>query len=95
MIADNQIGARTGDTVLLEQPAAAALWAAFILFGMPVLLALVSLLAVRSFPPAVAMIAGIAGFGAGLVLAKVINERLARRQAFLPRIVETVKREGS
>lgn len=93
-MAANRIGARVGDTVRVEQPAAVGLGAAFILFGLPVILALAGLLAARSCSQLVILLAGVSGFSAGLVIAKIINERLARRSDLLPRIVERMEHEG-
>lgn len=85
VVAENSIGARVDDEVRVEQAAAVGLSAAFLLFGLPVILAVIGLLAARRCPETVILIAGIAGFGSGLLVAKIINDRL-KKSNFLPRI---------
>ena len=44
---------------------------------------------------AVALITGISSFVLGLIIAKLINNLLARRALFLPKIVNIVEKQGS
>lgn len=86
VVAENSIGARVGDEVCVEQAAAAGLLAASLLFGLPVMLAVIGLLVARRCREPVIMIAGITGFCAGLLGAKIVNDRLKKKGDFLPRI---------
>ncbi len=95
VMVENPLGARVGDDVLIEQAAGKALLSAFLLFGLPVLLAFVGLVLGARWGDLPSMISGILAFAAGLIIAKVINNILARSTLLLPRITEIRKKEGS
>ena len=89
----DQTGARIGDTVLLELPAPHSLLAAMLFFGLPVLLGLIGLIITSGRGEIVTVIVGSAGFGTGLLIAKLINDMLASRRTLVPRIIEIIHRD--
>jgi positive regulator of sigma E activity len=95
MLVENSMNAQVGDLVLVEQTSGKALLSAFLLFGLPVILALIGLSLSMRRGEVWALFCGIGGFALGLVIAKIINNMLARKSLILPRITEIVKKEGS
>ena len=91
----NTLNARIGDDVLVEQSPGKALLSAFIIFGLPVILAIFGLVVGSRWGETWSVVCGVAGFALGLVIAKFINNRLVRNALFLPRITEIVKKDGS
>jgi positive regulator of sigma E activity len=95
IIVQNEIGARVDDEVDVEQSPGVGFVSAFILFGLPVMLAVIGLVFGYRWSEAVAVITGISCFVLGLIIAKLINNILARRALFLPKIVNIVGKQGS
>lgn len=95
VVVQNPIGARINDEVYVEQPARVGFAAAFLLFGLPVLLAVIGLLMGSRWHERGSLIGGIMGFLLGLLIAKLLNNRLARTVAFLPTISEIIYNKGS
>lgn len=95
IVVENRMGARIGDEVHVEQSPGVGFISAFLLFGLPVLLAVIGLVVGVGWGESIALLIGISGFVIGLVIAKLINNFLARRALFLPKIVNIVRKEGS
>lgn len=95
IVAENSIGARAKDEVYVEQAAGVGFVAAFILFGLPVLLAVIGLLVGSHWHERASILGGLAGLILGLFVAKLINNRLSQTVAILPKITEIVKQKGS
>jgi positive regulator of sigma E activity len=95
VIVENTVNAWIGDDVSVKQSPGKALLSAFILFGLPVILAVLGLIIGTRWGETWSVICGVAGFVLGLIIAKFINNRLARNSLFLPRITEVLKKEGS
>lgn len=95
VIAENHVGATVGDEVYVEQTPGVGLAAASLLFGLPVVLAIIGMIVGSHWNELWALILAIICFGIGLVCAKLLNDIIARRSAFLPRITEIIGREGS
>ena len=93
--AENGVDAHVDDVVCVEIPAKSGLIAIFLLFGLPVLLALIGLLIGTSYSETFSIIFGIIGFVAGLVFAKILNNMLGAKQRLLPRIVEIISQKSS
>ncbi|UCD05091.1 MAG: SoxR reducing system RseC family protein [candidate division WOR-3 bacterium] len=93
--AENHVGAMAGDEVYVEQTPGIGLAAASLLFGLPVVLALIGMIVGSRWNELRALILAVICFGLGLVIAKLLNNIIARRSAFLPRITEIIEREGS
>lgn len=92
VLVENAAQARVGDEVYVEQAPGKALLSAFLLFGLPVILALVGILLGGRWGETWSVICGISGFVLGLVIAKIINNLLTRSSLLLPRIVEIVEK---
>lgn len=95
VIAENHVGAMAGDEVYVEQTPGIGLAAASLLFGLPVVLALIGMIVGSRWNELRALILAVICFALGLVIAKLLNNIIARKSAFLPRITEIIKREGS
>ncbi len=95
IVAQNQAGARVDDEVDVEQSPGVGLISAFLLFGLPVLLAVFGLVLGLRWGESIAILIGISSFVLGLVIAKLINNFLARKALFLPKIVNIVGKQGS
>ena len=95
VIVENDIGASIGDEVYVEQTPGVGLAAASILFGIPVILALIGMILGSRWSEIRALLLAVVFFAAGLIIVKIVNNIIARRSAFLPRITEIVPREGS
>ncbi len=93
--ATNSENGQIGDEVVVEQAPGKALFSAFLLFGLPILLAVIGLIIGARWGETASVISGISGFAVGLLIAKIINNLLARKSLFLPRITEIVKKEGA
>lgn len=89
----NNIQARVGDTVLFELSTRYSLLAIMLFFGLPVLLGLIGLIVTAGRGEILTVIVGTAGFGIGLLIAKVVNNVLAARRTLLPRIIEVLHRD--
>ncbi len=89
----NTIQARVGDTVLFELSTGYSLLAIMLFFGLPVFLGLVGLIVTAGRGEIATVIVGTAGFGLGLLIAKVVNDVLAARRRLLPRIIEVLHRD--
>jgi len=95
IIARNAVGARVNDRVYVEQATGAGLLSAFILFGVPVILALIGIFLGDRFAETASLIGAVTGFFVGLAIAKLVNERISRASALMPMITEVVREEGS
>jgi positive regulator of sigma E activity len=95
IVAQNQMGACVDDEVHVEQSPGIGFISAFLLFGVPVLLAVIGLVVGSRWGESIALLIGISSFVLGLVIAKLVNNFLARRALFLPKIVNIVRKEGS
>jgi positive regulator of sigma E activity len=95
VVVENSIGAVVGDEVHVEQTPGVGLAAASMLFGLPVVLALIGMILGSQWNDVGAVLAAVICFGLGLIIAKLLNNIIARRSAFLPRITEIIGREGS
>jgi len=95
VIAENHVGAMVGDEVYVEQTPGVGLAAASLLFGLPVVLALIGMIVGSRWNELRALVLAVVCFGVGLIIAKLLNNIIARRSAFLPRITEIIGREGS
>jgi len=94
IVVQNRMKAQVGDDVYIEQSPGIGFLSAFILFGLPVILSIIGLVAGGRWGETWALICGIIGFAAGLIFAKFINNLLARKSLFLPMIIEIIDREG-
>ena len=94
-LADNDIRAQSGDIVYVEQAPGKALLSAFLLFGLPVVLAVLGLVFGTQWGEKWSLVLGISGFVLGLIIAKIIDMLLVRKPLLLPRITEIVKKEGA
>jgi sigma-E factor negative regulatory protein RseC len=95
VLVENPLGAQVGDNVCVEQSPRKALLSAFIVFGLPVLLAVLGLVVGARWAEAWSIILGITGFVIGLIIAKILDNMLVRKKLWLPRITEIRKKEGS
>ena len=95
MEAENNAGAVIGDEVWVETAVKQSMIAVFFLFVLPVLLGLVAILLAMRFGASYTVIAGIAGLGIGLLLAKIVDHNLRKRGKLLPSIVEVIKSENA
>ena len=95
VIAENYIGALVGDEVFVEQRPGVGLAAASIMFGIPVILAVIGMILGSRWGEISTLLLAVVFFAAGLIIVKLLNNIIARRSAFLPRITEIVHREGS
>ena len=68
---------------------------AFLLFGLPVVLAVLGLVFGTQWGEKWSLVLGISGFVLGLIIAKIIDMLLVRKPLLLPRITEIVKKEGA
>ncbi len=91
--ASNTIGAQVGDAVLFELSTGHSLLAIMLFFGLPVFLGLIGLIVTAGRGEIVTVIVGTAGFGLGLLIAKIVNDVLAARRTLLPRIIEVLHRD--
>ncbi len=92
---ENSVGAQVGDEVYIEISPRESLIAVFLFFGLPVLLGLIGLLIGIGYGEIYSVVLGIGAFAVGLILAKLINDILSRKQTFLPHIVEVMRPKGS
>ncbi len=92
---ENSVGAVVGDVVYVEQPPGRGLAAASLLFGLPVILALLGMLLGARWHETGALVLAVLFFGIGLLIAKLLNNIIARRSAFLPKITGIERGEGS
>ena len=95
----NAAGARVGDRVLLKMNTAPFLKATFLVYLFPVLLLLAGASAGEwlarsssSYSPLPAALLGFGSLALGLVIMKLTADRLARRQAYRPRIARVIAR---
>jgi positive regulator of sigma E activity len=95
IMVENAEHAKVGDDVYVEQAPGKALLSAFLLFGLPVIMALLGIFLGGRWGETWSVICGISGFALGLVIAKIIDDLLTRSSLLLPRIVEIVKVQGS
>ena len=93
VLVDNNVGAQVDEEVYVEQSPGIGLLSAFLLFGLPVVLALVGLIIGARWGQTSSLLIGVSGFAAGLVIAKLVDNRLIRKSLFLPRIVEIIAKE--
>jgi positive regulator of sigma E activity len=92
-VVDNNINAERGDVVYVEQAPGKALLSAFLLFGLPVALAVFGLVLGARWGETWSLGLGISAFVLGLVIAKVVDILVHRRSLLMPRIMEIVKKE--
>jgi positive regulator of sigma E activity len=92
VLVENAAEARVGDEVYVEQAPGKALLSAFLLFCLPVILALVGIFLGGRWGETWSVVWGISCFALGLVIAKIINNLLTRSSLLLPRIVEIVEK---
>jgi positive regulator of sigma E activity len=95
IVAENNVGAKVGDTVYVEQAPGTALTSAFVLFGLPLLIAVIGLFVGARWGETVTLLTGVSCFVFGLIIAKYVNNVLARNSLFLPKITAISKEEGS
>ena len=95
ILVENNEHAQVGDDVYVEQSSGRALLSAFLLFGLPVILAVLGLIIGTRWGETWSVICGISGFVLGLIVAKIINNLLARNSLFLPHITEVLRKQGS
>jgi len=95
IVAENNVGAKVGDNVYVEQAPRIALTSAFVLFGVPIMLAIIGLVAGARWGETVTFVTSVSCFVFGLVIAKYVNNILARKSLFLPKITAISKEEGS
>lgn len=76
-----------GDEVVIEVSPKSGLTAMFLLFGIPVIMALIGIFIGNSLNDLYTVIFGLVGFGLGLIFAKIINNAAAKKQKLLPRVV--------
>jgi len=93
--AENTVNAHIDDIVYIEIPVRSGFVAIFLLFGLPVLLALIGLLIGARHNDTISIVFGVAGFAFGLVFAKILNDRLGAKHRFLPRIIEIIGKKSS
>jgi positive regulator of sigma E activity len=91
---ENSIGAGIDDEVYVEQTPGVGLAAAFLVFGLPVMLALLGMILAARWREAWAILIAVLCFGIGLLIAKFLNDVVARSAQFLPKITEITKRKG-
>ncbi len=94
VVVQNNIGANPEDEVYVEQSAGIGFAAAFLLFGLPVVLSVIGLLVGSRWHETASLVSGLAGFTLGLLIAKLLNDRLARTSVFLAEITEIVAHKG-
>ena len=95
VVVENPAGARVGDEVFVEQAPGKALLSAFLVFGLPVLLAVFGLIIGARWGDLWSMIGGLSAFALGLIVAKVVNDLLAKSPWLMPRVSEVRQKEGS
>jgi sigma-E factor negative regulatory protein RseC len=91
--ADNTLGARVGDTVIIGIASKISIGAVFLIFGLPVILGLVGIIAGSRYGDTFSGICGVGGIIVGLVIAKNINDILTKKKRMLPCIREIVSRQ--
>lgn len=89
--AENIIGACIGDKVHIEISTHSSLIAFFLLFGLPVILSLIGLLFGSQYSNTHSLLYGAVGLCLGLLVAKIANNILNKKQSFLPKIVEIIQ----
>ena len=92
---ENNLGASVDDEVRVEQTPGVGLTAAFLMFGLPVMLALLGMILATRWRESWAILIAVLCFGIGLLIAKFLNNIIARSKLFLPKITEITKRKGS
>jgi hypothetical protein len=93
VLVENNVGAQINDEVYVEQSPGIGLVSAFLLFGLPVVLALVGLIIGARWGQTGSLLIGVSGFATGLIIAKLVDNKLIRKSLFLPRIAEIVEKE--
>ena len=93
--AENSLNGQVGDDVFVEQAPAKALVSAFLIFGLPVLLAVVGLILGARLSETLSLLCGITGFALGLIVAKIVDNLLSQKAAFLPRVTEIIKEDDA
>jgi sigma-E factor negative regulatory protein RseC len=89
--AENIIGARIGDQVYIKISAHAGFIASFVLFGIPIILGLIGLVFGSQFSDTHSILYGTVGLCLGLLIAKIANNILRKKQSFLPKIIEIIE----
>jgi sigma-E factor negative regulatory protein RseC len=96
----NSIRARVGDRVVLKMDTAAFLKGTFLIYMFPILLLVGGAAlgewishAYKPQSPLPSILFGIGGLAAGLVLMKIIANRLAKRDDYRPHIARVIRRE--
>lgn len=90
--AENTIGAKIDDEVFIQLAAGISLKVSFLVFGMPVVTALIGLILGAQYSETLSLIYGLAGFTLGLIAVKIINNTIAKKPEFLPKIVEILNK---
>ena len=85
--AENRVDAHVGDEVCIETSTTQSMVAILLVFGVPVVLALVGLIIGTSLGNLPSMILGVIGFAVGLAVAKIFNNIFTRKH-LLPRVTE-------
>lgn len=84
--ADTQVG----DMVRVVISPKRGLLAALLFFGLPVMLGIAAMIITIQYGEVTTIVCGVGSFILGLVAAKIINDVLAHKRAFLPRIAGKV-----
>ena len=95
MEAENIAKAKVGDEVWVETLAKQGMIAVFFLFIFPLILGMIGILMTARHGGFYMVIAGIFGLGAGLLIAKIIDNYLRRKGKFLPALTEVIKSENA
>jgi positive regulator of sigma E activity len=90
-VVENDVRAQINDVVYVEQAPGKALLSGFVLFGLPVVLAVLGLAFGTRSGEKWSVVLGISGFVLGLLIAKIIDIVVVRKALLLPRITEIVK----
>ncbi len=86
--ADNSIGAKQGDIVRIEIAGKAGLSAALIIFGIPVIMAVVGLIISSGMSETSRIAITVAGLIFGLVIAKIVDRISGNKRNFIPYIID-------
>ncbi|KPK72975.1 hypothetical protein AMJ87_03060 [candidate division WOR_3 bacterium SM23_60] len=88
--AENHVDAQVGDEVCFETSTRQSMTAIVLVFGVPVVLALIGLIVGATRGNLLSIILGVIGFATGLAVAKIVNNLFSPRH-FLPRITEITR----
>ena len=92
--AENTIGARVGETVVVEISPATLTLFPLIAFGLPILLLFIGLAIGSLISETVAIVIGLVLLGAGILLARLVDKYISRLKRFKSRIISIKKGES-